>query len=79
MGASILGLLVIAHHMKEYGKSPGLAKKVDTTPPAPIAGMWLASGQGGGGAGKVGRRRHDDMGVDYWIREAPGWRTGQGD
>lgn len=39
-----------------------------------VAGKWTRRG-----GGKVGRRRHDNMGVDYWIREAPGWRTGQGD
>lgn len=45
VGASIPGLLT-AHHMKEC-RSPGTAKGADATPPAPTAGMWLASDKAG--------------------------------
>lgn len=46
VGASIPGLLVTAYHTKGR-RSPGPAEGIDATPPAPTAGMWLASDEGG--------------------------------
>lgn len=55
------GLLITAHHVEGVGREPRARRRTEATPAAPIAGTWLAGGQGSGG-GQPAQGGH-------WMRE----------